>query len=131
MMNIVNLTIPTRVLQAHTPNANAENKEARKIAVQDADPSANEGSSSTSIQNQFLRNNTKRTISQKLKDICHADNFKNLSILEEENCYYESSSFDEVRSAERGLESDLGDASDEPQRKSSVKESHSCVPKRE
>ena len=56
----------------------------------------------------------KRTISQKLKDNCNANHFKNLSIFEEDNSDYESASFDEYNSAESRSESELNDCSDEP-----------------
>ena len=119
------------VANARTPNTNVENEESQASVVQDNEQSTNGGQSSTSIQNHFLSNIMKRTISQKLKDNCNANHFKNLSIFEEDNSDYESASFDEYNSAESRPESELDDCSDEPKSKISVKEDCSCAPKRD
>ena len=59
------------------PNTNVENEEVKASVVQDTEPNTNGGSFSTTIQNKFLRNILQRTISQKYKDVCDADNLKN------------------------------------------------------
>ena len=110
-----------RSVNSRAPNTNVENEESKSSVVQDTDPSANGGSSSTSIQNRFLGNIIKRTIAQKLKDNCDADNFKNLSMFKEDYYDCESSSFNEDSSVESRSESELDDGSNEPQRKISVK----------
>ena len=66
-------------------NANVEKEESKVSALQDAEPSANEGISSASFQNQHFTNSMRKNIAQKLKDVCDADHFKNLSMVEEDN----------------------------------------------